>query len=314
MTINTFYILADCNQFSLTEKISPVPVISLEKHQSFHLPDIKPFNEEVTCDLINCGCRLNSFIWISHEKKALYFENPKAGSSSIKASLNMNDPDLLTCLVRILSEWFHVKKYLIRINDYHAVLSENDVVDAVRSINDIVKFKTELIDKQPLITNYSNTKGFELYFGKREQLGKLFNDYFAFSFSRNPYNKFISNYLMFVQKKFRITQLELLDRKSHEHLSIDDFVDLTQRINNHHWNKQSLFVPEFITGFKSYFVGKLENFNEDWKLVSEKLGTEYVYKHINTTEQNDSIAIDQRHITGMIRSVYREDYLRFNYE
>lgn len=226
----------------------------------------------------------------------------------------MGEPDLLTCLVLIFSEWWQVKKYLIRINDYQAALSQNEVADAVSKMNDIVEHKTEFIDKQPFAKNYSNTGDFELYLGKPEVLIALCNDYFAFSFSRNPYDKFISNYLMFMQKKFRIIQLEMLDRKSHEQLSLEDFVNLTQMINNHHWNKQSVFIPEFITRFKNHFIGKLESYNDSWKLVTEELGIEYVHKHINTTEQNDIVAYAQPQIVDKIKSIYKQDYCRFNYE
>jgi len=314
MNINTYYILVESNQFYIAEYIPLIPVISIEKLNSFQLPAIQPYNNQIECDLINCGCRLNSFIWISHNKKAIYFENPKAGSSSIKASLGFSEPDLTTCLVRIFSEWYNVKKYLIRVIDHFNTLSENIIKESLRSINEIIKYKTEFINNQPFIYNYSERDNFEMYYGNPLYLIDRFADYFAFSFSRDPLKKLVSNYLMFKQKKFRISQLELLYKKTNENLDWEEFLNIIQKINNHHWNKQCLFIPEFINRFPNNYIGKLEHYETDWELICRRINIDYVCNHINKTEVNELNNSNLSFIISTTKKIYKDDYYRFNYK
>jgi len=48
------------------------------------------FQTIIRCHMIGCGCYASSFIWVSDKLKCVYFEIPKAGSSSIKRNL-IND-------------------------------------------------------------------------------------------------------------------------------------------------------------------------------------------------------------------------------
>lgn len=49
------------------------------------------YRSNIRCELSDCGCKRSTMIWISHKHKAIYFETPKAGSSSIKKSLNIGE-------------------------------------------------------------------------------------------------------------------------------------------------------------------------------------------------------------------------------
>jgi hypothetical protein len=48
----------------------------------------------IKCDLkemlVKCGCQYTSFKWVNHDKKAVFFEVPKNGSTSIKKILFQN--------------------------------------------------------------------------------------------------------------------------------------------------------------------------------------------------------------------------------
>ena len=43
----------------------------------------------IKCDNPNCGCHVQSFMWISHILRCIYFETPKACSTSIRRSLGI---------------------------------------------------------------------------------------------------------------------------------------------------------------------------------------------------------------------------------
>jgi len=314
MNLRSYYISVNSNQFSITETPFAKPMIFIEKYKAFQILDNRPFLGGVNCDLINCGCRINSFVWISHKKKAIYFENPKAGSSSVKAALGLPEFDLLTCLVRIFSELHALVKYAIRINDYSNTLTDHNVEEAVLRMNDIVTRKTNYVGKKPIVSKHYLNDDFELYFGDRSLLNKLYSEYFAFCIVRHPVDRFISNYLMFTQKNYRIIQIELLSRQTQQNLRLTDFISITQTFNNHHWNKQSLFIPESITGFDRHFIGKLENFDEDWIFISEQLGIEFIYSHVNKTERQVINLSDNDHIYKAIKDIYIEDFNRFDYQ
>ena len=57
-----------------------------------------PFRKNISCELNNCACRINSFIWISHKYKAIWFENPKAASRSILSTLCGKEPSIYELL------------------------------------------------------------------------------------------------------------------------------------------------------------------------------------------------------------------------
>lgn len=44
---------------------------------------------KIKCDNVRCGCKNISFMWISHALKCIYFETPKACSSSIRETLGI---------------------------------------------------------------------------------------------------------------------------------------------------------------------------------------------------------------------------------
>jgi len=44
------------------------------------------------CRQPNCGCGATSFIWVCHERRLVWYEVPKAGSSSIKKALGIVSP------------------------------------------------------------------------------------------------------------------------------------------------------------------------------------------------------------------------------
>ena len=106
------------------------------------------------------------------------------------------------------------------------------------------------------------------------------NKYFKFSFVRNPWDRMVSNWKMFTNKPYRIKQLKSMTSKDVS--KFKNFIRFARERKNHHWQPQYLFLPD-----KLDYLGKVENFREDFSYVLSMIGENprEVKKH-NTTKRD----------------------------
>ena len=92
-------------------------------------------------------------------------------------------------------------------------------------------------------------------------------DYFRFTFCRNPYDRVVSNYTMVTKwvKQKRVLSEFISDP---EKLTFKEFCKFICIKDNHHWQTQLSYVE----GHKLDFVGRVENFKEDFNIVCDKAG------------------------------------------
>lgn len=91
-----------------------------------------------------------------------------------------------------------------------------------------------------------------------------YENYFQFSIVRNPWDRMLSNWKMFTTRPNRMKQLRSMTELNLSQFS--QFVEFAVRTPNHHWQPQSLFVPENID-----YVGRLEKFEEALKFISNNV-------------------------------------------
>lgn len=139
---------------------------------------------------------------------------------------------------------------------------------------------------------------------------KKIEDYFKFTFCRNPYDRVVSNYTMFTKDKWRRLQI------SHFHnnpsaMSFSEFVEVICKYDNHHWQPQI----DFVYGYDIDFIGKLENFEQDFRFVCDKIGIPHkelprknASKHKNYTEYYDN------ETKQIVAEKYAKDIEYFGYE
>ena len=152
-------------------------------------------------------------------------------------------------------------------------------------------------------------------------------EYFRFSFVRNPYSRVLSAYLNKVgnpaerERLFFRNQLELT---SNEELSFLDFLKIilqqTPDKMDIHWCPQSDLLG--YAKIKYDFIGRFENFNEDFQFVIAKILEKEPHKI------KDIIAVDQTHQTNannylgeyltkeaqsLIQKIYQKDFENFGY-
>lgn len=97
--------------------------------------------------------------------------------------------------------------------------------------------------------------------------------YLKFGVIRNPWDKMVSNYAMFVGREdnFRNQQIEMLFGIPRSELSFEIFIDLASKIRNHHWEQSCSFFPE--QGRELDIIIRFEDFREGMQLVSTAIET-----------------------------------------
>jgi hypothetical protein len=104
----------------------------------------------------------------------------------------------------------------------------------------------------------------------RDPEGDL-DDYVKFAFVRNPWARMVSNWKMYTSQPPARAQLRSAPDRDLAELQklerFESFVAFTAEEQNHHWQPQTLFLPE-----KLDFVGRLESFDDDFRRLCSLLG------------------------------------------
>ncbi len=297
------------NCYGLQNDITEVPVITVDKKHNYHIITKNAYNDAIRCELLDCGCRLNSFIWIDHSRRLIYFENPKSGSSSIKKSLNIPPPDLINVLIQSYLKWNKTKKFDILINDYNLRLTQEYIDQCINRVNDLIKYQTKSFNNKKFITHYGDSSQFELFYGAIDDVFGLFPDYYSFSFKRDPIDRFMSNYRMFKQKKNRLLQLETITKTTHKNLKLERFIQIAQQFSNHHWLPQIQYIPIGSGKIRLDFLGDIKTFDTEWGYLTKKFGLNTTLERINYTDKDETeiIRINDANLYA-IRNMYIEDY------
>lgn len=133
------------------------------------------------------------------------------------------------------------------------------------------------------------------------------NRYFKFSFVRNPWDRMVSNWKMFTNKPYRIKQLKSM---TDDDLSkFGNFIRFAAEIKNHHWQPQSLFLPD-----KLDYVGKVESFDKDFNYVLTMIGEKAKKtKKLNATTRDSYWNYYTPELKSIVAEMYAEDIKRFGY-
>jgi hypothetical protein len=150
-----------------------------------------------------------------------------------------------------------------------------------------------------------------------ETFPKEWESMFKFTFVRNPFDRFVSNYKMFTSG--------FLDKKnsinvSNYKLTIDEFFELSKKDLNY-YNTSGI-------GFHTYpqthklnflhkadFIGRFENLEEDFKKVCELCNIKYdKLPKWNETERLHYREYYSNKLREKITDYYREDLETLNYE
>ena len=147
---------------------------------------------------------------------------------------------------------------------------------------------------------------------------RLKGDYFIFAFVRNPLSRVYSCYRNKVINPKRANKKDILcNSEFYYNMDFSAFVDaivkIPDNILDRHLRPQSWFLCDD-QGLLPDFIGKLENFNADWDIVSDKYGLPKPI-HWNKTGSSKSITdVCPRASLEQLIERYAEDIRLFGYQ
>jgi hypothetical protein len=272
------------------------------------------YQKSLRCDYQSCGCRKNSFIWISPRYKSVYFEVPKVASSSIRKLLKMSRPDISQGICQAYLEAYDLDRYRVDIHcDYRGDYEE--ALHSTKLLFSLERFVTRAKDRATLKPGYTSlfkTRCFELFYGTLEMVKELFPDYFTFTVVRNPLDRMVSNWSMFTQKKNRVQLLSDLTGRNVEGMDFAEFCNITRQYHNHHWEPQMAYIPQDTTGRPDVeFIARLENFASDWSSIAARLGEDATMSRENASIRGDYREYMTADTRKQLLIDFRKDFLNF---
>ena len=93
-------------------------------------------------------------------------------------------------------------------------------------------------------------------------------------------------------------------------LSFEDFLSMTIRLDNHHWNPQINFLP-----FDPDYIGRFENLQEDLDNICNQINIpKQQLPHTNKTNHKPYREYYNDHTIKMVQEIYKGDLQKFNYD
>jgi len=255
---------------------------------------------------------------VNHELKVLYIHNPKTGGSFI---------DHLLC------EYYGFKMFRLTINN-HDEFNEYTNKTSKKNLtygglfNLRKKGTVRYIQegkKDNYIYEFTSIKDIEKIFKKkivkdiseneRELFETMWDDYYKFTFVRNPYDKFISSCKHCINNN--CTQ---------DYYLINNFIKNKDNI------KDSDYWHTFITQYDNLvsktnklefdYIGRFENFNKEFIDILFKIGIKQI-KHkdfiihnvkLNPTYNEEYCYYYTNKLIKFVNEFFKEDFLYFNYK
>jgi len=145
-------------------------------------------------------------------------------------------------------------------------------------------------------------------------------DYYKFTFVRNPYDRALSafNFLKeggmnTLDSDWSSTHAKALS--SFEHFVLD-YLNESTMFEGIHLHPQSYFLTNKHKEVAVDFVGKFENFHDDYAIVQSKVAGAKALEHHNKTKQKPKINFMDAYTDSMkahISNLYSEDFELFGY-
>ncbi|HRY36260.1 MAG TPA: sulfotransferase family 2 domain-containing protein [Candidatus Magasanikbacteria bacterium] len=154
----------------------------------------------------------------------------------------------------------------------------------------------------------------------RKFLGeKIWNEYFKFSFVRNPFDRLVSWYNMIASTKEDINGFF-----KYVHANADTFADFIEKCDQTVYEDdgiKSVRIPQFDYlsdeqgNLLIDFVGKFENLEKDFKFICEKIGLPYEgLNKINSYEHSAYENFYNESLLAKTEKIVKKDMEKFDYQ
>ncbi len=276
-----------------------------------------PFQAGVECDTPGCGCRVNSFIWISHSRSAIYFETPKVASTAIKKALGIRPPGIIHALYPLLARHHHLDPLAIAV-----LVEREDLVAGARAVLKHAAEKyaddIEVVGGTAAVRPHYQARYFkadyEMFFGTPMQAVAQYPRYFSFAVARDPASRFLSNFSMFTHVPLRMKQIEHLFGRAASSITLREFVAGIREKKNHHWERQARFLPlggqEGGDAFGVSYLARMESLRDDWGHIKPEIFLAADLEVVNRSQHPwEGMAMDED-VERAMREMYLDDYAR----
>lgn len=134
--------------------------------------------------------------------------------------------------------------------------------------------------------------------------GRIWDNYFKFSFTRNPWDWQVSLYHYARQQK---------DHHQHEQtlaMSFDEYIDW--RVN-HEVRLQKDFMYDAQGNCLVDYIGKMETIEEDFAKICQRIGIQAELPHSNKSKHKAYQEYYNDHTRNLVATHFKEDIELFNY-
>lgn len=293
------------NYISISKKVKKLVISNVVHKNKYILKNnfLKPIfdsdilNPHISCDFQDCACRINSFVWVSRKRKAIWLEIPKSASRSILNTLNLKEPFIPEIISKV-------------INGYSSGVTIYFDTFYTKEIKKYLKF-IKLYNLCGL--NLFKKKDFQLMKITPDEVLKLYKEFYSFAIIRNPYERMISNYKMFTEKGFRFDKIKLsIGISDPSRITFEDFVIYTLKNSNHHWEKQVNYLPSDIKNLN--FLGTMNNLNSDWEKISSEININTQLPYLNSTKNSIKVFDEfyNKKTYDLVSNHFKEDIKLYN--
>lgn len=194
----------------------------------------------IRCSLRYCGCKFNSFVWVSHVKKMVYLETPKCGCTTVKAALDIRIP---------LESLFLGLYYFgggVRVSKDIFVLIKNHFgwTGLVKSPYSLFMVTVKILLKK-CVTGPIGRYKFYHYYGDPSDLVRGYPHYKILFITRDAKGRIKSALNMFYDQKntFRSQQMRDMGWANIDELDCKLLVSQLKNSPNHHCETLHAFFP-----------------------------------------------------------------------
>lgn len=133
------------------------------------------------------------------------------------------------------------------------------------------------------------------------------NKYFKFAFVRNPWARIVSEYSYRMQKRQDIIKSYGLNNES----SFKEYIYAMK--DNNKIIKQADYITDKNCNIMVDFIGRLENIDNDYRIVCEKIGIKSKLKKKNKSVHKDYKEYYNSETKKLVEKLYKKDIELFNY-
>jgi hypothetical protein len=260
------------------------------------------------CVAHGCGCRFDPFVWVSHSRKAVWFETPKAASSSIKQVLGLRSPTLgaetfqegnehlRVTLPTAFAEEIEDALGLHRFTNWviatigeverEAILREWGGDGACLLLEEACRRTAAELRGEPMDLYekvlqsawpcYGPRAGFAPYFGGVDQVIEDYGDYMKFACVRSPMARLVSSWRMFSAGEGESAELREIECRRTFGIDGPDldfhlFVELALKTPNHHYEPLEHFLPVRDGKVAVDWLIPVNELERTWKTVASLL-------------------------------------------